>query len=78
MDAFPLELEYSKIKKCIPKDYLKFLKNENSDIENKTKSRNKMKLLNNLTLTDIRGKIINTKKILKVYFGRLYYNSQII
>ena len=37
--------EYSKIKKCIPKDYLKFLKNENNDIENKTKSRNKMKLL---------------------------------
>jgi hypothetical protein len=27
--------EYSKIKKCIPKDYLKFLKNENNDIENK-------------------------------------------
>jgi hypothetical protein len=45
--------EYSKIKKCIPKDYLKFLKNENNDIEIKTKSRNKMKLLNNLTLTDI-------------------------
>jgi hypothetical protein len=42
-------------------DYLKFLKNENNDIENKTKSRNKMKLLNNLTLTDIRGKIINTE-----------------
>ena len=36
--------EYSKIKKCIPKDYLKFLENENNDIENKTKSRNKMKL----------------------------------
>jgi hypothetical protein len=50
--------EYSKIKKCISKDYLKFLENENNDIENKTKSRNKMKLLNNLTLTDIRGKII--------------------
>jgi hypothetical protein len=30
---------------------------------NKTKSRNKMKLLNNLTLTDIRGKIINTKDV---------------
>jgi transcription antitermination factor NusA-like protein len=29
----------------------------------KTKSRNKMKLLNNLTLTDIRGKIINTKDV---------------
>ena len=55
--------EYSKIKKCIPKDYLKFLKNENNDIENKTKSRNKMKLLNNLKLTDIRGKIINTKDV---------------
>jgi hypothetical protein len=25
--------EYSKIKKCIPKDYLRFLKNENNDIE---------------------------------------------
>jgi hypothetical protein len=32
--------EYSKIKKCIPKDYLKFLKNENNDIDNTTKSRN--------------------------------------
>ena len=29
--------EYSKIKKCIPKDYLKFLKNENNDIDNKLK-----------------------------------------
>jgi hypothetical protein len=48
--------EYSKIKKCIPKDYLKFLKTENNDIDNKTKSRNKMKLLNNLKLTNIRGK----------------------
>jgi hypothetical protein len=45
------------------KDYLKFLKNENNDIDNKTKSRNKMKLLNNLKLTDIRGKIINTKDV---------------
>ena len=44
--------EYSKIKKCIPKDYLKFLKNENNDIDNKTKSRNKIKLLNKLKLTD--------------------------
>jgi hypothetical protein len=34
--------------------------NENNDIENKTKGRNKMKLLNNWKLTDIRGKIINT------------------
>jgi hypothetical protein len=32
-------------------------------ITNKAKSRNKMKLLNNLTLTDIRGKIINTKDV---------------
>ena len=55
--------EYSKIKKCIPKDYLNLLKNENNDIDNKTKSRNKMKLLNNLKLTDIRGKIINTKEV---------------
>ena len=55
--------EYSKIKKCIPKDYLKFLKNENNEIENKTKSRNKMKLLNNLKFTDIRGKIINAKDV---------------
>jgi hypothetical protein len=55
--------EYSKIQKCIPKDYLKFLKNENNDIDNKTKSRNKMKLLNNLKLTDIRGNIINTKDV---------------
>jgi hypothetical protein len=30
--------EYSNIKKCIPKDYLKFLKNVNNDIDNKTKS----------------------------------------
>jgi hypothetical protein len=42
--------EYYKIKKCIPKDYLNFLKNENNNIDNKTKSRNKMKLLNNLKL----------------------------
>jgi hypothetical protein len=55
--------EYSKIKKGIPKDYLKFLKNENIVIDNKTKSRNKMKLLNNLKLTDNRGKIINTKDV---------------
>ena len=55
--------EYSKIKKCIPKDYLKFLKNENNNIDNETKSRNKMKLLNNLKLTDIRGKIINAKDV---------------
>jgi hypothetical protein len=51
----------------IPKDYLKFLKNENNNIENKTKSRNKMKLLNNLKLTDIRGKIINTKDMNKCW-----------
>jgi hypothetical protein len=50
-------------KKCIPKDYLKFLKNENKDIDNKTKSRNKMKLLHNLKHTDIRGTIINTKDV---------------
>jgi hypothetical protein len=45
MGAFPLEFF-----KCILKDYLKFLKNENNDIDNKTKSRNKMKLLNILKL----------------------------
>jgi hypothetical protein len=69
MVAFPLEFFnfITKIKKCIPKYYLKFLKNENNDIENKTKSRNKMKLLNNLTLTDIRGKIINTKDIIFIF-----------
>jgi hypothetical protein len=39
------------------------LKNENNEIENKTKSRNKMKLLNNLKFTDIRGKIIITKDV---------------
>jgi hypothetical protein len=55
--------EYSKIKICIPKDYLNFLKNENNDIDSESKSRNKMKLLNNLKLTDIRGKIINTKDL---------------
>ena len=42
---------------------LNFLKNENNDIDNKTKSGNKMKLLNNLKLTDITGKIINTKDV---------------
>ena len=55
--------EYSKIKKGIPKDYLNFLKNENNDIDNKTKSRNQIKLLNKLKLTDNRGKIINTKDV---------------
>jgi hypothetical protein len=35
--------EYSKIKKCIPNNYLKFLKDENEDIDNEAKSRNKMK-----------------------------------
>ena len=48
-------LAYSKIKKCIPKDYLNFLDNKNEDIDNEAKSRNKMKLLNNLKLTDIKG-----------------------
>ena len=42
--------KYSKIKKCTPKDYLNFLKNENNDIDNESKSRNKIKLLNNLKL----------------------------
>jgi hypothetical protein len=38
------------------------LGNENNDIENKTKSRNKMKL------SDIRGKIINSKDVkIKLY-----------
>ena len=71
--------EYSKIKKCIPKDYLKFLKNENNDIDNKTKSRNKMKLLNNLKLTDIRDKIINTKdlkiKIIQKILNKNHYQN---
>jgi hypothetical protein len=48
-------------KKCIPNHYLNFLKNENEDINNEAKSRNKMKLLNNLKLTDIKGNIINAK-----------------
>jgi hypothetical protein len=55
--------EYSKIKKCIPNNYLKFLKDENEDIDNEAKSRNKMKSLNNLKLTDIKEKIINTKDV---------------
>jgi hypothetical protein len=38
--------KYSKIKKCTPNDYLNFLKYEN----NESKSRNKIKLLNNLKL----------------------------
>ena len=66
--------EYSKIKKCIPKDYLKFLKTENNDIDNKTKSRNKMKLLDinylyiKYKLTDIRGKSLIQRTLrLKLY-----------
>ena len=55
--------EYSKIKKCIPNNYLNFLKNENEDIDNEAKSRNKMKLLNNLKLTDIKEKIVNAKDV---------------
>jgi hypothetical protein len=34
---------------------------ENNDTDNESKSRNRLKLLNNLKLTDSRGKIINTK-----------------
>ena len=48
-------------KKSIPKDYFNFSKHENNDIDNESKSRNRLKLLNNLKLTDSRGKIINTK-----------------
>jgi hypothetical protein len=55
--------EYSKIKKCIPNNYLNFFRNENEDIDNEAKSRNKMKSLNNLKLTDIKGKIINAKDV---------------
>jgi transcription antitermination factor NusA-like protein len=51
MGAFPLE-------------FFNFITDVQSfKIDNKTKSRNKMKLLNNLKLTDIRGKIINTKGV---------------
>ena len=50
-------------KKSIPKDYFNFLKHENNDIDNESKSRNRLKLLNNIKLTDIRGKSINTKDI---------------
>jgi len=32
-------------------------------IDNEAKSRNKMKLLNNLKLTDIKEKIVNTKDV---------------
>ena len=55
--------EYSKIKICIPNNYLNLKKNENEDIDNEAKSRNKMKLLNNLKLTDIKGNIINAKNV---------------
>jgi hypothetical protein len=57
--------EYSKIKKCIPNNYLNLKKNENEDIDidNEAKSRNKLKLLNNLKLTDIKGNIINAKDV---------------
>ena len=51
--------------KSIPKDYFNFLKHENNDIDNESKSRNRLKLLNNLKLKDIRGKSINTS--LKLY-----------
>ena len=34
--------------KSIPKDYFNFLKHENNDIDNESKSRNRLKLLNNL------------------------------
>jgi hypothetical protein len=65
MVAFPLEffnfITDVQSFKIIPNFW--FLKNENNDIENKTKSRNKMKLLNYLKLTDIRGNIINTKDV---------------
>ena len=37
------------------KRLLKFLDNKNEDINNGAKNRNKMKLLNNLKLTDIKG-----------------------
>jgi hypothetical protein len=52
-----------KLRECISKDYLNFLDNKNEDINNGAKNRNKMKLLNNLKLTDITGKIINTKDV---------------
>jgi hypothetical protein len=42
---------------------LNFFRNENEDIDNEAKSRNKMKLLNNLKLTDIKGNIINAKDV---------------
>ena len=46
------------------KRLLRFLKkNENEDIDNESRSRNKMKLLNNSKLTDIKGKIINTEDV---------------
>ena len=50
-------------KKGIPKDYFNFLKHEHNFIDNESKSKNRLKLLNNLKLTDIRGKRINTKDI---------------
>jgi hypothetical protein len=40
-----------------------YFKDENEDIDNEAKSRNKMKSLNNLKLTDIKGKIINAKDV---------------
>jgi hypothetical protein len=41
-------------KKSIPKDYFNFLKHENNYIDNESKSRNRLKLLNNIKLTDVR------------------------
>ena len=43
-------------------NYFNFIKHENNDID-ESKSRNKLRLLNNFKLTNIRGKIINTKDI---------------
>jgi transcription antitermination factor NusA-like protein len=47
---------------AFPLEFFNFITDVQS-IENKTKSRNKMKLLNNIKFTDIRGKIINTKDV---------------
>jgi hypothetical protein len=54
--------------KCIPNNYLNFLKNKNENIEKEAKSRNKMKLLNNLKLTDIKGNIINAPYVLNSFY----------
>ena len=69
-------------KKSIPKDYFNFSKHENNDIDNESKSRNRLKLLNNLKLITkyMKFKVIQeilNKKSLPKYPDKLnnFYNE---